>query len=140
MRDNMNDKLRLLEKAFPKKIIGYSAYRLFDECYEYNENACYIADSPESLKEFLEGTIFAVHDYRIDAVKVSDIIDDYGFSLGEFAMEPEALKRFKQTADLIYSVKPYDDHFNKGEPDLFIVNLGKKIIVSQVDKDQKAGD
>ena len=110
----MNDKLRLLEKAFPETIIGYSAFRLFDECYEYNENACYIADSPESLKEFLEGAIFAVHDYRIDAVKVSDIIDDYGFSLGEFAMEPEALKRFKQTADLTYSVKPFDDHFNKG--------------------------
>jgi len=46
----MNDKLRLLEKAFPGTIIGYSAFRLFDECYEYNENACYIADSPESLK------------------------------------------------------------------------------------------
>ena len=84
--------------------------------------------------------MFAVKDYRIDAVKVSDIIDDYGFSLGEFAMEPEALKRFKQTADLTYSVKPYDDHFNKGEPDLFVVNLGKKIIVSQVDKENQVSE
>jgi len=136
----MNDKPRLLEKAFPGTIIGYSAFRLFDECYEYNENACYIADSPESLKEFLGGTMFSVKDYRIDAVKVSDIIDDYGFSLGEFAMEPDALKRFKQTADLTYSVKPYDDHFNKGEPDLFVVNLGKEVIVSQVDKEKKLSE
>jgi len=30
-------------------IIGYSAFILIDECYEYNENACYVADSPEAL-------------------------------------------------------------------------------------------
>jgi len=118
-------------------IIGYSAFKLFDECYEYNENACYIADSPESLKKFLDGAMFAVEDYRTDAVKLSDIIDDYGCSLGEFAMEPKALKRFKQTTDLKYSVEPYDHYFNKREPDLFVVDLDKKTTDSQVDKATK---
>jgi len=121
-------------------IIGYSAYRLFDECYEYNENACYIADSPESLKEFFGGAMFAVEDYRTDAVKLSDIIDDYGCSLGEFAMEPEALKRFRKMPGLTYSVEPYDNYLNKEEPDLFVVNIDKKITVSQVDKEAKVSE
>lgn len=61
-------------------IIGYSAFTLFDECYEYNENACYIADSPESLKKFLKEAMFNINNYRIDTIKLNDIIDDYGCS------------------------------------------------------------
>lgn len=104
-------------------IIGYSAFILFDECYEYNENACYIADSEESLKAFLEDASFNINDYRFDAIKLSDILDDYGCSCGEYAMEPEALNRFKQVSNIPYTVEPYDDPFNSGEPDLFIVNI-----------------
>lgn len=104
-------------------IIGYSAFILFDECYEYNEDACYIADSQESLKNFLENAMFDINDYRLDAIKLSDILEDYGCSYGEYAMEPEALKRFKQVSNIKYTVEPYDDPFNSGEPDLFIVNI-----------------
>ncbi len=107
-------------------IIGYSAFILYDECYEYNGNACYIADSPESLKEFLKGATFNINDYRIDAIKLSDILDDYGCSYGEFAIEPEALKRFKQVSKTTYTVEPYDNPFDDGEPDLFVVNIDKK--------------
>ena len=104
-------------------IIGYSAFILFDECYEYNENACYIADSEESLKNFLENATFNINDHRFDAIKLSDIIDDYGCSCGEYAMEPEALRKFKRVSNASYTVEPYDDPFNSGEPDLFIVNI-----------------
>ena len=107
-------------------IIGYSAFILFDECYEYNENACYVADSPESLKAFLKDAVFNINDYRFDKIKLSDILDDFGGSCGEFAMEPEALKRFKQLSSVTYTVEPYDNQFNDGEPDLFIVNIDKK--------------
>ena len=107
-------------------IIGYSAFILFDECYEYNENACYVADSPESLKAFLKDATFNINDYRFDKIKLSDILDDFGGSSGEFAMEPEALKRFKQVSSVTYAAEPYDDPFNDGEPDLFIVNIDKK--------------
>ena len=107
-------------------IIGYSAFILFDECYEYNENACYIADSEESLKNFLEDATFNINDYRFDAIKLSDIIHDYGCSCGEYAMEPEALKKFKQVSNVPYTVEPYDDPFNSGEPDLFIVNIDQE--------------
>ena len=107
-------------------IVGYSALRLFDECYEYNEDACYIADSQESLESFLENASFNINDYRLDAIKLSDILDDYGCSYGEYAMEPEALKKFKQASNIKYTVEPYDDPFNSGEPALFIVHIDKK--------------
>ncbi len=127
---------------YSETIIGYSAFRLFDEYYEYNENACYIADSPESLKEFLEEAMLTVKDYRVDAVKISDILKDYGCSCGEFAMEPEALKRLKQVKDLTYSVfvEPYDNPFNNGEPDLFVVNVGKEKIVPQGNKETRISE
>ncbi|MCP3966538.1 MAG: DUF1186 domain-containing protein [Lentisphaerae bacterium] len=116
-------------------IIGYSAFGLYDECYEYNENACYIADSTESLKEFLQDATFNINDYRLDTIKLSAIIDDYGCSCGEYAMEPEALKRFKEVVEgLTYSVEPFDDPFNDGEPDLFVVHIDRKN-VSKEDKE-----
>ena len=118
-------------------IIGYSAFRLCDECYEYNENACYIADSPGSLKEFLDGAMLAVDEYRIDGVRIAEILDDFGCSSGEFAMEPEALKRFEQEADLAYSVEPYNAPFSKAEPDLFLVNVDKTKIAAQLDKENR---
>lgn len=107
-------------------IIGYSALALYDECYEYIENACLIADSPESLKEFLKNATFNINDYRIDPIRLSDIIDDYGCSCGEFVMEPEALKRFEQVPDMKYTVEPFHYSFSDEEPDLFVINIEKK--------------
>lgn len=107
-------------------IIGYSALALYDECYEYNENACFIADSIESLKEFLKDATFNINDYRMDPIRLSDIIDDYGCSCGEFAMEPEALKRFEQVPDMKYTVEPFSYSFSGEKPDLFVVNIKKK--------------
>jgi hypothetical protein len=106
-------------------IIGYSAFILIDECYEYNENACYVADSPESLKAFLKDGTFNGDDYRVDKIHLNDILNDFGGSCGEFAMEPEALKRFKQVSSVAYTVEPYDDPFDDGEPGLFIINVDK---------------
>ena len=107
-------------------IIGHSAFILYDECYEYIENACYIADSPESLKKFLKDATFNINDYRLDTIRLSDIIDDYGCSCGEFAMEQKALKRFEQVPNIKYTVKPFDDPFPYGEPDLFVINIDNK--------------
>ena len=36
------------------QIIGYSAYNTNMEAFEYNENECFIANSVESLKTFVE--------------------------------------------------------------------------------------
>lgn len=108
-------------------VIGYSAMALYDDSYEYLENACYIADSPKSLEKFLEDAIFHPNDYRIDTITLSDILDDYGCSWGEYAMEPEALKRFEQLSGSPYSVTPFDDFFDAEAPEVFIVRLDRKI-------------
>jgi len=105
-------------------LIGYSAYEYLEECYEYNENACYIADSAESLKTFLTEAMLDVADYRIDAVKFSDILADYGVSNGEYAMEAQALGRFKEAAGksgVKYSVERYETW--PDQPDLFVVEV-----------------
>ena len=34
-------------------IIGYSGFDVFEECYGYNENACYIADTEASAHRFM---------------------------------------------------------------------------------------
>ena len=110
-------------------ILGYSAFEFSEECYEYNENACYVADSPESLKQFIINAMFNVKDYRIDQIKLSDIINDFGCSSGEYALEQKALDRFEKAAKLLgmkYSFEPYDDIF-KEQPSLFIVNVDNKI-------------
>jgi len=77
-------------------IIGYSALRIYDECYEYNENACYIADTDESLEVFLVGAMLSVEDYKIKPVKTPDMLIDFGCSSGEFALEPKALQKFEE--------------------------------------------
>ncbi len=69
----------------PDALIGYSALDLFEECYEYNENACYVADSIDALHKFLEGAMLKLEDYRIDSIKISDILNDFGCSGGEYA-------------------------------------------------------
>lgn len=78
------------------------------------------------MKAFLKDALLNINDYRFDEIKLSDILDDFGGSCGEFAMEPEALKRFKQLSSVTYAVEPYDDPFNNGEHDLFIVNIDMK--------------
>ena len=32
----------IMDDQDSEKIIGYSGFILFEECYEYNENACFI--------------------------------------------------------------------------------------------------
>ncbi len=78
--------------------VGYSGFIIFDECYEYNENACFIADTQELAKEFMNNCGYSISDYRIDAVTFGDILDDYGCSSGEYAMEPIAFSKFKKSA------------------------------------------
>ena len=117
---------RNLNKPLSDDLIGYSAYDPIEECYEYNENECYVADSPESLQRFLAGAMFSAEDYRIEPVRISDFLRDYGCSCGSYALEPEALKRFERTATsngFEYDVEPYEDYGVAVEPKIFIVNF-----------------
>jgi hypothetical protein len=81
-------------------IIGYSGFEKFEECYEYFENACVIADTPEAAGQLMEDSGCCVEEYRIDPITIEQIMDDYGCSCGEYAMEPEAFTRFTAIAKL----------------------------------------
>jgi hypothetical protein len=117
---------RNLNRPLSDDLIGYSAFDPDEECYEYNENECYVADSPESLRKFLANAMLPVSDYRIDAVKISDFLKDYGCSCGSYALEPEALKRFERAATsngFEYEVEPYEDYGLDVDPKIFIVSF-----------------
>jgi len=104
-----------------KEIIGYSAYNTHLEAFEYNEDECFIADSIESLKVFIDDTGFHWDEYKFGPVWMSDILDDYGVSNGRFCMEPEALARFEKAArslGVIYHIEDYMEDFKNVEVDL----------------------
>ena len=108
------------------QLVGYSAFELFEECYEYNEDECFVADSPESLRNFLHNAMLPVNEYRIDPVNFSDFLKDYGCSCGRYALEPKALERFEQVAKnhgIKYDVEKYDDGMLDIGPKLFIVSF-----------------
>ncbi len=107
-------------------LIGYSAFELSEECYEYHENACYVADSPEALRTFLSEAMLDSNDYRIDAVRLSDMVADFGVSNGEYALEAEAFARFQQAAkkaNLRYRFEKPETWFDE-QSDLYIVEVG----------------
>ena len=107
------------------KLVGYSAFDLWEECYEYNEDACYIANDKESLKKFLIGAMLPFENYRLDSITISDMIKDFGCSCGEYALEPKAWIRFERIAqerEVKYNVEKYDDGFG-GQSELVIVTV-----------------
>ena len=79
-------------------VLGYSGFELFEECYGYNENACFIADTEAAAHRFMRVAAIG-EEWRIEPVTLSRIMDDYGYSLGEFAMEREAFERFRNAAN-----------------------------------------
>ena len=107
-----------------EEVIGYSAFNCDEEVYEYNEDACYIANSEASLKEFLTGASFSVRDYRIDKINLKGMLDDYGCSSKEYALEKEALERFERIAKSrgIHYKKTLYEQWDE-EDALFIVTL-----------------
>ena len=101
-------------------ILGYSGFDVFEECYGYNENACFIADSEAAAHSFMQDAAFG-SEYRIVPVTLSQIMDDYGCSLGEFAMEREAFGAFREAANgagIRFATEPVDFC-----PELTLVNV-----------------
>jgi len=93
------------------KIIGYSGFDFSEDCYEYFENSCYIADTPQSAENLMRNSYSCVGKYRIDPVTIDQIMDDFGVSCGDYAMEKEAFYRFKAVAE------KEDIHFSVNEED-----------------------
>ncbi len=106
--------------------IGYSVFELFEECYQYNENACYVASSREQANDFLQNCCDNAADCRIDAIRITDIMTDYGASCGQYAMESEAFSRFKKVAEvnaIQFRAEPFD-----GDDTLMVVKIDGVVI------------
>ena len=108
------------DRAENEAVIGYSGLDRYEETYGYNEDACYIADTEASAHLFMrEGVI--TDDYVVEPVTLSRIMNDYGCSLGEFAMEREAFARFcaaARQAGVSFQTRGID-----GLDDLTLVNV-----------------
>lgn len=101
--------------------IGFSVFETFEECYQYNENACFIAANQTSAETFMRNGITDPQECRIDSIRFGDIMKDYGRSSGEYAMEREAFSRFKRIAglnDVEFTAKPLD-----GDGDFLVVEV-----------------
>jgi hypothetical protein len=110
-------------------LIGYSVFDTSQECYEYNENACYIAANQKTAQRFLT-TSFFPEDCEIHSVSWDDLLKDYGCSCGTYAMEAEAFERFKARAQqhgVTFEVEPFD-----GDVLLMVVEIHHQFL-SRVD-------
>ena len=93
------------------EIIGYSGFDISEDCYEYFENSCYIADTPQSAENLMKNSFNCIGLYRIAPITIDQIMDDFGASCGDYAMEKKAFDRFKAAA-----VKK-DIHFSANKED-----------------------
>ena len=103
-----------------EQVIGYSGFDLIEECYGYNENACYIAHTKACADRFIRKAAFG-GEYRVEPVTLSRIMDDFGYSLGEFAMENQAFEKFRAAAyaaGIGFQAGPVDF-----SPELTLVNV-----------------
>jgi hypothetical protein len=102
-------------------VIGYSGFDTFEECYSYFENSCFIADTAESADQFMRNSYFSEGEYRIEPVAIQKIMNDYGCSCGDYAMEKKAFDRFIEIAKA--SDIGFDSHVEEYEDQLIIVNV-----------------
>ena len=71
-------------------IIGFSLFDTSEECYEYNENACFIAATLDGAKRTLSNAMMSPRDAEFHSDFWNDLLRDFGCSGGECAMEAEA--------------------------------------------------
>ncbi len=100
-----------MDKNNENTIIGYSIFMIFEECYEYIDNACFIAESPKSAVQFIVDCGYNVSNYRVDKISMSKMIRDFGCSMREYALEGLAFEKFKKIADeqgINYTVEDFE--------------------------------
>lgn len=80
------------------EIIGYAGLDIREDCYEYFENECCIADTIELAEYMMKESYSCMGPYKITPITISEIMNDFGYSYGSFAFEKEAFSRFKEIA------------------------------------------
>ena len=91
--------------------IGHSIFDTNEECYAYNEDACYVAATRESADVFRDACGIHSNAARIGSVLLDDLVGDFGGSCGEYAMEAAAYARFQKLAhqhNVSFEAEAYD--------------------------------
>lgn len=112
-------------------LIGYSVFDTGQECYEYNENACFIAATRQAAQEFLNMACMDPQDGRVDAIYWDDLLRDYGCSSGEYAMEAEAFARFRSLAEE-HNVS-FESEAYEGDDSLMVVEIERRFLTPDSD-------
>jgi hypothetical protein len=110
-----------MSTASPDAHVGYSVFEIFEECWQYNENACFIASTEAAARVFMSEGWVPASKWRIEAVSFTDIMRDFGYSSGEYAQEGDAFGRFQQLAEsrgVDFEAEPYD-----GDETLLVVHI-----------------
>ncbi len=127
----LRESFHLMSVDTPRLPIGYSVFDTGQECYEYNENACFIASTPEAAQEFLEVACTIPQDGRVDPVCWDDLLRDFGCSGGEYAMEAQAFARFRTLAEehnVVFEAEAYD-----GDDSLMVVEVERRFLTPDPD-------
>jgi hypothetical protein len=110
-----------MDKEYKNIIIGFSGYILSEECYEYNEDACYLANSKDVAQQFMLDCGYSQSTFLINEISINDLLNDYGCSSGEYAMEKLTFEKFKIIADE-NGIKYSDEEYYL-DPTLIVVNI-----------------
>ena len=117
--------------AGSRPLIGYSVYDSGEECFESNEDACYIAATSVTAQQFLEVASVFPGDARVEAVHWDDLLRDFGCSGGEYAMEADAFARFRAMAEehgVSFEAAAYD-----GDDSLMVVEIERRFLTPDDD-------
>lgn len=102
-------------------LVGYSVFDASDDCYLYNENACYIAATPDRAQQFMQSAGVNSRDGRVEAVCWRDLLRDFGCSGGEYALEAKAfavVRTLAQEHSVSFVAEAYD-----GDDSLMVVQI-----------------
>ena len=112
-------------------MIGYSLFDTSEECYEYNENACFIAAALDGVKRTLSNAMMSPRDAEFHSIFWNDLLRDFGCSGGEYAMEADAFARFRTLAQqhgVIFDAEAYD-----GDDSLIVVEIHRRCLTPDPD-------
>ena len=107
-------------------LIGYSVFDTVEECYSYNENACFIASTPDAAQRFLEVACDVPGDARVMVIHWPDLLMDFGCPGGEYALESDAFSRFQTLANehgVAFEAQAYD-----GDDSLMVVEIERRFL------------
>ena len=113
-------------------VIGYSVFDTSEECYEYNENACFIAATVDDAKRVLRSAMMSPQDAEYHPVVWDDLLRDYGCSGGQYAMEAAAFARFRTLAQeqgVSFEAEAYD-----GDDSLMVVQIERRFLTPDLDR------